>query len=132
MRLRGIPICLAVAVFALLCPRITPGRPLEPTIEMLTKASALIVVARVEGVELERGQIVATARVLEAWKGAPGGKVRYRASKAWVCDASDAVVGETVVLFLAGDPTQLMGIAYSGGGACRSKTPQTAGAQSTW
>lgn len=116
MRLRGISICVAVALSASLCPRAAQSRPIVPTIEMLTKAAGVIVVARVEEVERERGHRVATARVLETWKGAPAEKVRYRASKTWVCDVSDAVVGETVVLFLAGDPTQLMGIAYSGMG----------------
>jgi hypothetical protein len=43
---------------------------------------------------------IATARVLEVWKGNAVREVRYLASPSWICDISDAKVGERVVLFL--------------------------------
>lgn len=116
MRLRVITICLTITVFTLLWPQPISGRPLSPTLEMLTKASTLIVVAQVEEVKQQPDMRVATARVLEVWKGTPPEKVHFRASRSWVCDSSHAVVGETIVLFLGGDPRTVMGISYSGMG----------------
>lgn len=103
-------------VFALLWPQPISGRPVTPTLEMLTRASTVIVVAQVEEVKQQPDMRVATARVLEVWKGTPPEKVHFRASKSWVCDSSHAVVGETIVLFLVGDPGTVMSIAYSGMG----------------
>src|SRR5262245_13024850 len=70
-----------------------------------------IVVATVTNVEagvlvrnLEDGSLltmtVATARVLETWKGERVGEVSYRASPTWPCDLSHAEKRERVVLFL--------------------------------
>lgn len=83
---------------------------------MLTKASTIIVIAQVEEVKQQPDMLVATARVLEVWKGTSPEKLYFRASRSWVCDSSHAVVGETVVLFLGGDPRAVMGISYSGMG----------------
>jgi hypothetical protein len=77
----------------------------------LVTRSHLIVVATVSKIEngpanLERvdpgmpALKVATARVIETWKGAPVREVRYVASPSWVCDKSGAEKGERVVLFL--------------------------------
>lgn len=58
---------------------------------------------------------MASARVLEVWKGTAGERVQFRASKSWTCDVTTAVVGETVILFLTtGENPPLMSIAYSG------------------
>lgn len=116
MTLRLITICWTITVFTLLWPQPISGRPLSPSLEMLTKASTLIVVAHVEEVKQQQDMLVATARVLEVWKGTSPEKLYFRASKSWVCDSSHAVVGETVVLFLGGDPRTVMGISYSGMG----------------
>lgn len=103
-----------------------------PTLEQLTKNSKLVVVAQVEEIvtepsagggnlsgvrEIAWEKRVATARVLEVWKGTIAGEtVRFRASKTWTCDVSTAVVGETVVLFLTDDPkdSAVMAIAFNG------------------
>ncbi len=81
------------------------------TLKELVDGSDLIVVATETKVEdgpanLKLGEEVfppikiATARVLEVWKGNTGHEVRYLASSKWICDISDAKVGERVVLFL--------------------------------
>lgn len=105
---------MTITVFALIWPQPISGRPFSASLEMLTKASTLIVVAQVEEVKQQRGTLAATARILEVWKGTPPEKLHFRASKSWVCDSSHAVVGERIVLFLGGDPRTVMSIAYSG------------------
>jgi hypothetical protein len=82
------------------------------TLKKLTESSDLIVVATETTVEdgpagLNLGEEtkspikVATARVVEVWKGKAGPDVRYIASPTWTCDISEAKVGERVVLFLS-------------------------------
>jgi hypothetical protein len=58
----------------------------------------------------------AFASVKEVWKGARYKQIEYRASPAWVCDASKAAVGTDAVVFL--DKAQLYGleIAWDGYG----------------
>lgn len=103
-----------------------------PTLEELTKKAKLVVVARVEDIMTEPraeggnstgvGALygekrVATARVLEVWKGATAGEmVQFRASKSWTCDVSTAMMGETVLLFLTDDTkdSTVMAIAFNG------------------
>lgn len=102
-----------------------------PTLEQLAKNAKLIVIAQVEGItaepsgdagnlsgvrEISWEKRVATARVLEVWKGSAGETVQFRASKSWTCDVSTAVVGETIVLFLTDDPkdSAVMAIAFNG------------------
>jgi hypothetical protein len=46
---------------------------------------------------------VATAQILETWKGTPVREVRFIASPTWQCDMSHAEKGEKVVLFLTGE-----------------------------
>jgi hypothetical protein len=101
-----------------------------PTLEALAKDARIIVVAYIEEViteqpenrtnasrirEIKEEKRVATARVLEIWKGTAGEKIQFRASRSWTCDVSTAIVGETVILFLVDDPKDsVMAIAYSG------------------
>jgi len=103
-----------------------------PTLEQLTKSAKLVVVARVEEIApeprvtdgnftgvraLNWEKRVATARVLEVWKGTAAGEtVQFRASKSWTCDVSTAIMGETVLLFLTDDPkdSTVMAIAFNG------------------
>jgi hypothetical protein len=60
---------------------------------------------------------VATARIVEVWKGKAGPEVRYIASPTWTCDISEAKVGEPVVLFLSKSKSvPFMLIAHSGRG----------------
>jgi hypothetical protein len=133
MRLRNLLLHASVLVMAIVLPEASLARIAMPSLEELTKNAKLIVVARVEEIvteaPLEAGDTsgvrpiswekrVATARVLEVWKGNTGAgeTVKFRASKSWTCDASTAVRGETVVLFLADDPkdSSLMEIASNG------------------
>ncbi len=86
-----------------------------PTLEMLTRSASLIVVAEVENVTEKGGVRIATARIIDVWKGRATGIVQFRASRSWTCDVSNAIPGETVVLFLVGDAqTEVTAIAYSG------------------
>jgi hypothetical protein len=60
---------------------------------------------------------VATAQIIETWKGTPLREVRYVASPLWTCDISGGEKGERTVLFLEsrkGSP--IMMIAHSGRG----------------
>lgn len=60
---------------------------------------------------------VATAQVIETWKGAPVREVRYVGSSSWVCDTSSAEKGERVVLFLERrKDSAIMSIAHAGRG----------------
>lgn len=115
MRYRVIQVWLVGVAITFFWPEATLSRALMPTFEMLTRTASLIVVAQVENVT-EKGDVsIATARVIDVWKGRSAGIVQFRASKSWTCDVSKAIPGETVVLFLAGDAqTVVTAIAYSG------------------
>ena len=115
MRNRVIQVWLVCVAITLFSPQAALSRPVMPTLEGLTRAASLIVVAQVEKVNKKGNVNVATARVIDVWKGQSAEIVQFRASRSWVCDISEAIPGETVVLFLAGDAqTDVMAIAYSG------------------
>ncbi len=80
-------------------------------VEDLAERSELIVIAKVSKIEDAPAQFerddagmpqlkVATAQVLETWKGKPVPEVRYIASPDWMCDTSHAEEGERVLRFL--------------------------------
>lgn len=105
-------VCLAITLFS---PEDALSRPVMPTLEALTRSASLIVVAQVENVTKKGDVSVATARVIDVWKGQSTEIVQFRASKSWVCDISTAIPGEIVVLFLADvGQTDVKAIAYSG------------------
>ena len=126
MRYRVIPVWLVAVAITLFAPKATFSRALMPTFEMLTRTASLIVVAQVENVT-ENGDVsIATARVIDVWKGRSAGSIQFRASKSWTCDVSTAIPGETVVLFLAGDDqTAVTAIAYSGVGRLPINTTES-------
>src|SRR5437660_1531579 len=116
----GLVSTLAVAVLAVLSARASVR---EIALSDLAGSSEQIVLARV--IKVEEGPPglarldpsmpplkVATARVIETWKGQPGREVRYVASPSWVCDTSHAEVGEQVVFFLVRRDPRLMDIAH--------------------
>lgn len=119
----------------------------------LAMESDLIVVAKVSKVEDAPTDLkaaaedegvatlkVATAEVIETWKGEPVREVRYFASSTWMCDLTGAEKGERVVLFLEKrnfmrrNEPRLMSIAHAGRGrwtlrdvggkACASISPE--------
>jgi len=119
----------AIAVIVLMSfPAVTSARVTEIALNGLVARSDLIVLAKVRKVEDGPADIkaecdqfppvkVATAQVIETWKGSPVREIRYVASPLWTCDISDAEKGERVVLFLGirkGSP--IMMIAHSGWG----------------
>ncbi len=80
-------------------------------LKALIARSDLIVVATVTKVEAGPVDLkpeedwlppveVATARVVETWKGTACREIRYVASPTWTCDTTSAEEGERVVLFL--------------------------------
>ena len=117
MRCRVIPVWLVAVAITLFSAEATFSRALMPTLEMLARSANLIVVAQVESVT-EKGNVrVATARVIDVWKGQSAGIVQFRASRSWTCDVSNAIPGETVLLFLVDDAQRgERAIAYSGMG----------------
>jgi hypothetical protein len=106
-----IPILLTVLLIVL-CPTIARAEAAEVSLKDLVARSGLIVIARVAAVEDGPAGIktegngafpplrVATAEVIEVWKGGPLREVRYIASPVQNCDVSHADEGERVVLFL--------------------------------
>jgi hypothetical protein len=81
--------------------------------EKLLAEAQLVVLADVVSVTVVRDSgtmsHLATARVLETWKGPSRTTIRYLGSPTWYsCDTSDAGAGERVVLFLS----QVKGEAY--------------------
>jgi hypothetical protein len=88
------------------------------SLEELTDSSDLIIVAKVQSVS---GGVLsartARATVLETWKGSSGPVVWFVASPTSTRDVSDAVAGETAILFLVANPAGSgYAIAHSGRG----------------
>ena len=104
--------CRIIVSFVLMSfPAMVSAKVGKMDLKELVARSDLIVVAKVSKVEDgpadakpedERFSAVrvATAEVIETWKGAPPREVRFLASPTWVCDISEAEKGEQVVLFL--------------------------------
>lgn len=93
---------------------------IPPKLSQLAQGSELIVLARVESVrELAvPGEYTAwaTATVTEVWKGPDVKSVVYLASPTYACDISDALPGETVLLFLKKEEGLGWVITWSGRG----------------
>jgi len=51
----------------------------------------------------------ASATILSSWKGQPSGTVRFVAQPSWICDISEAKVGEEAIVFVGGDHLILAG-----------------------
>jgi hypothetical protein len=127
----------ALALLALAWPAQGFSYVLSIPLARLVAESDLIVVATVESVRKPFlalfGKKRAVARVIEVWKGAPGETVRFRASPGWTCDISDAVVGETVLLFLCRRVgTSTLDIAHHGRGRMPIRTLQGSDHATFW
>ncbi len=116
-------LCIALCFLLFAVPRLF-AKVGALQLDELVEGSDLIVLAEVESVTKPLiGERKATARVLEVWKGPPIETVRFIASPTWTCDISEAVEGETVVLFLArGDHPRFYTIAHSGRGRMPLRT----------
>ena len=100
----------------------------EVDLKDLVAGSDLIVVATVTTVEDGPNGIkvhgdefrpvkVATARVIETWKGDAVREIRYVASPTWTCDSTTAEKGERVVLFLKKQKAStFLAVAHAGRG----------------
>jgi hypothetical protein len=121
---------LALAV-SLMLPSPATGKVADIDLKDLVAESDLIVVGAVTRVEAApvdfmdvekhlRPVKIATARVVETWKGAVVQEVRFVASPTWTCDVTSAKEGEKLVLFLhrqANSP--IMFVAHAGRGGMR-------------
>ena len=95
------------------------------TVELadLVVRSDLILVARVEAVITPAtGGRYANARVDEVWKGPQMKAVEFNASPTFWCDTSNAVEGETILLFLKRDVSGALAIMHSGRGRIQIRT----------
>jgi hypothetical protein len=125
------PPCLAckviVSLVLLSLPVQVRAEVREVTLERLAARSDLIVVARVTKVEDGPAELqpagdefppvkVATAQVIETWKGDKVREIRYIASPTRPDDIASAEKGERVVLFLEGSKDSPHSIAHVGRG----------------
>ena len=103
------------------------GEVADITLRSLATSSDTIVVVKVTKIEPAADDIsdvgdeyppvrVATARVLETWKGPDVKEVQFVATPTEFCDISSAKEGETLVLFLDRRNRQPMHIAHVGRG----------------
>ncbi len=104
-------VSLSLVVLSLAAPTQVHAEVADIALKKLAARSDRIVVARVIKVEDGPAQFqrsgsefppvkVATAEVLETWKGDPVKEVRYIATPTQPCDTASAEKGERVVLFL--------------------------------
>jgi hypothetical protein len=117
-----------VVFISVLFPGRVSASVADVTIDGLVTQSNLIVFAKVTKVEDGPADLVredrsmarlkvATAQVIETWKGKPVGEVHYVASPSWICDTSHAEEGERVVLFLVRrEDSPFLAIAHAGRG----------------
>src|SRR5262245_4450530 len=91
---------IAFAVVALMIPSISRGSRATMTLAELTFASEVIVLGEVTAVNSVGEEVVATVHVKETWKGLAPPTIEYDARRTWMCDTSNAQVGETAILFL--------------------------------
>jgi hypothetical protein len=106
--------CKASILFVLVSfPVLVRADVADVTLKHLAARSDLIVVARVTKVEDGPAHLqpagnefpavkVATAQVIETWKGDKVGEIRFVASPTRYCDTASAKEGERLVLFLEG------------------------------
>lgn len=91
--------------------------------EQLVQSSDIIVVAKVKSVGHLIDKRYAEATVVEVWKGTPAERVEFLAAPTWTCDISEAIEGETVLLFLTkGGDSGSYAIAHSGRGRLPLRT----------
>jgi hypothetical protein len=70
-------------------------------LEEMIKKSDYIIVGKVTKVELIKGEKYAEVQVFETLKGNPNvSQIYYSASPSWICDSTNAEIGETALYFL--------------------------------
>ena len=113
-----VALLLATLLGAWLPPSPDPWEVRSISPSDLVALSDYIVVAAVTKVESAGEDLrVATATVVDRWKGDPGPAIRFRASGTWTCDISSAKAGESSILFLTRTAGQeALSIAHSGRG----------------
>jgi hypothetical protein len=71
------------------------------SLHQLAEKSDIIAIARVEATrDRADDKTYARAAIIETWKGRPSSHVKFLATPTWACDISEAVTGETALLFL--------------------------------
>ena len=119
---------IVAAAIGMSFPAASMARIADIELKDLAMRSHLIVVAKVLKVEdgpANPDQMdpsapvlkIATAEVIETWKGDAPREVRFVASSTWVCDTTSAEQGERVVLFLERTKdSKFLSITHSGRG----------------
>ncbi len=99
---------------------------IPPRIAQLVDKSERIVLAKVESVQSGPGPEIRQARatVKEVWKGPKVETVEYRITPGFACDITEAVIGETVLLFLVKEESG-WGSAWAGRGRMTLETLNT-------
>jgi hypothetical protein len=126
--------CLGTIACSLtLIPVAQAGKVISARIDELVEASERIVLAKVESVQDGPNQKVhrAKATVKEIWKGPKVETVEYRIGPKRYLDSSGAVLGETVLLFLAKEDGDWR-IAWSGYGRMTLETQDSKEYLSYW
>lgn len=86
---------------ALTCLTSVSAKKVAPiTVNQLYQMSPVIVRAQVFSIAKASGVRIATAKVLDTFKGQAGVTVSFVAQKTWTCDVSNAKTGEEVLLYL--------------------------------
>jgi hypothetical protein len=89
------------------------------TVSELYREADLVCVATIDQVQqegLNTKAKFANAQIIETWKGPKRKSIRFRAYPVWECDSSDAIKGETVLLFLNETDSKVYEIVNSGQG----------------
>lgn len=102
----------------ILGPLVIFARMSSPTLAALTRSADAIFLVRVDAISTDSStSALASAHVLDVWKGALVQTVSYKASPGFACDMSSATIGKSAVIFLKGNSQQgVMSIAYAGRG----------------
>jgi hypothetical protein len=116
--MRTLTPCILLSVFIFAAPAIAKVSSMP--IEELVTGSEEIVIATVTDVSSKPAPhmkpIYASAVVQRTLKGSLAGAFRLRAYPTWSCDISEAVKGETVLLFLRRSDDGYFTIQYAGRG----------------
>jgi hypothetical protein len=129
LRIRWAAVALASTIFAF-NPALASASIKTITFKELVASSEMVVLAVVIKVEEAPRDLefkprdervpplrVATAEVIETWKGPAEREIRFFASPLWQCDVSDAETGQRMVLCLrSGAKSGVMTISHGGRG----------------
>jgi hypothetical protein len=103
---------LAAVAIALVAGSPAKAKVAPATLGDLVQRADFVGIVRVDRVStriplLRRSR--ASATILQSWKGQPSGTVRFIAQPSWICDITEAKVGEEAIVFVERDQLLLAG-----------------------